>query len=189
MALGEPINSLPIRTPRYASLVMNIIPYDLIWKPCCIWGTHCKQPVDHQTLSSKTAALLVLHDCLGNKQCVMYLDNADQGLDVPSLVLQRETDNWWRFSCSLQMLHFIERLNITSQVAAYLSAACLLGPVALTADLIASHWGRAKFYPRFLFWISFPFILTYHFKTCKHGTVKAVILVLQNNEKAIMLGV
>ena len=30
MAVGEPINSLPILTPRYASLVMNIIPYHLI---------------------------------------------------------------------------------------------------------------------------------------------------------------
>ena len=81
----------------------------------------------------------------------MCLDNADQGLDVPSLELRTETDNWSRFSRSLQMLRSIERLNITSQVAAYLSAACLLGPVALTADLIASHWERAKFYPRFLF--------------------------------------
>ena len=189
MALGEPINSLPIRTPRYASLVMNVIPYDLIWKPCCTWGTHCKQPVEHQTLSSKTAAPLVLHDCLGNKQCVMYLDNADQGLDVPSLVLRTETDNWWLFSRRLQMLHLIVCLYITSQVAAYLSAACLPGPVASTADLIASHWGRAKFYPRFLFWISFPFILTYHFRASKHGTVKAAILVLQNNKKATMWGV
>ena len=72
------------------------------------------------------------------------------------------------------MLHSIERLNITSQVAAYLSAACLLGPVALTADLIATHGGRAKFYPcRFLFYISFPFILVYHFRASKHGTFKA----------------
>ena len=30
MALGEPINYLPIRTLRYVGLVMNIIPYHLI---------------------------------------------------------------------------------------------------------------------------------------------------------------
>ena len=145
--------------------------------------------MEHQTLSSKTAAPLVLHDCLGDKQCVMCLDNADQGLDVPGLVLRTETDNWWLFSRSLQMLHLIVCLNITSQAAAYLSAACLLGPVALTAEVIASHWGRAKSYSNFLFWISFPFILTCHFRTSEHGTVKAAILVLQNNKKATMLGV
>ena len=114
----------------------------------------------------------------------MCLDSVVQDLDVPGLVLRTETDNWWRFSRSLQMLHLIERLNITSQVAAYLSAACLPGPVALTADIIASHWGSAKFYSRFLFWISFLFILTFHCGASKHGTVKAAILVLQNNKMA-----
>ena len=44
-------------------------------------------------LSSKAAAPLVLHDCPEDKQCVMYLDSADQDLDVPDLVILKASNN------------------------------------------------------------------------------------------------